>query len=518
MKTITKLVAGLLTVMLCFTMASCSFILGALGGNSSDETEENLASTYVAIDINPSVELTVGEDGIVVSVYGANEDGQVLLYEEEAEIVGKDIEAAVAHITELAKELGYLNDDNSDVSTTVFADTEAAAEAPKSKIDAKIVSSAEEMGLAVTINKEAAFALLSELEDLKALYPNDEAIQKLTPAKYKLAVSATNSGEITIEAAAKMSNKELIKKAHDAHKTLKSFATDSYLEARAKALAMFESSMGVLSDGVYTTIYAERAMKVITNPEYANTIHYGAMYQAYKTSARTYLSVLQIMKFADKYTNYELDEATVEEIKTALEITDDTVLRDSEGKITLGSVTRYCHRFIDKNEVSDEVKASVKEILGEAKDAAELVAIASETYAKELETLKTAVKTVVDAVTAAESTVLPLLPEDARVEFEACLEYLNATAAKLVEIMENGSTSDEIMLLASEAQAKADEVLEKIEKDLTDEEKARVEMLLKAVESQIKFLKNEFEGRLSGAEQDAKEHLENKRNDRHGKK
>ena len=513
-KEMKKLVAGLLISMLCFTMVSCDFIFGTSGGKENEPNENKPASSFVAIDINPSIELTVSEDGTVVSVYGANEDGQILLYEEEANIVNKDIEAAVAYITELANKLGYLNEDNSDVSTTVSAKTEAVAEALKSKIDAKIVASAEEMGLAVSINAETAFALLCELEELKNLYPDNTAIQNLTPDKYKLAISASNGGDITIEAAASMSNEALISEINKAHKTLEAYATDAYLEAKARAIAMFESSMGVISDGVYTKIYAERAASILANPSYINTIHYGAMYQAYKTSARTYLAVLEIMKFADEYTSYELDEATVADIKTALSIADDSQLRDENGKITLGSVSDFCNKFIDENDVSEDVKTSVKGILAEAKDAAELVVMASGAYEVELAALKNAIQSVINNVTTVSSTILPILPADAKAEFEACLADLNATSEKIADIMENGDTSDAVILLAAQAQKKADEVLEKIENDLTDAEKAKAEAILTAVESQVKTLTSEFEGRLSVAEAQAKQYIENKRQQR----
>ena len=524
-KTIKQLVAGLLIFMLCFAMASCNLIPDGNSENKNESSNENQpsgenenkpASSFVAIDINPSIELTVSDDGTVVSVYGANEDGKVLLYEESTEIIGKDIETAVAYITELAEKLGYLSEDNSDVSTTVSAYTEAAAEALKSKIDAKIISSAEGMGLAVTVNSETAFALLTELEDLKALYPDNTAIQSLTPDKYKLAVSAANGGEITIEAAAEMSNEALIAEINKAHNTLVSYATDAYLEAKARATAMFESSMGVLSDGIYTQIYTQRAGAIFTNPSYINTIHYGAMYQAYKTSARTYLSVLEIMKFADEYTNYRLDEATVADIRAALNLSDDSLLRDAEGNITLGSVTDFCNRFIDENDVSEEVKASVQEILSEAKDAAELVVMASDAYAIELNTLKTAVQNVITTVSSLSSTILPLLPTAARTEFEDCLAYLSATSEKLTAIIENGDTSDSVIMLANETQAMADEMLEKINADLTDAEKARAEELMTSVNAQISALTSEFENRLSIAEAQAKQYIESKRQERMG--
>lgn len=537
-KTLKLLTAWLLILTLCFTMASCDTILNLLdqetdndktNGSTNDDSGNNnadaddstsiegkTASAYVAIDINPSIELTVSDDNTVLSVYGSNEDGKVLLYEEEINIVGKDVEEAVDYITSLAEKMGYLTEDNSDINTTVSAATETLAEALKNKVDAQIISSAEKAGVEVTINTETAFAILSELEELKDLYPDSEAIQNLTPEKYRLAISAANGGGITIEAAAELLDEALIEEINKAHDTLEKYATDAYLEAKARAIALFESSMGIHLDGIYTQIYTERAGSIFSNLSYINTIHYGAMYQAYKTSARTYLSVLEIMKFADEYTNYQLSEDMVTEIKTTLSITDDTMLRDEDGNITLGSVTDFCNKFIDENEVSDEVKAEVREILAEVNDAAELVVIASEAYEADLSALKLAVQNVITTVSTVSSTILPLLPADAKAEFEQCLADLNATAEKLTEIMENGDTSDSIILLANEAQEKADEILEKINNDLTDGEKARAEEMKANIEEQIKTLTNEFEARLSAAEAQAKQYIENKRQERLG--
>lgn len=77
------------------------------------------ACSFVSLDINPEISLTIDENELVVSVYGENEDGQVLLYEESANIVGKDIESAIDKIVSLAIEYGYLDEENKVVGTTV---------------------------------------------------------------------------------------------------------------------------------------------------------------------------------------------------------------------------------------------------------------------------------------------------------------------------------------------------------------------------------------------------------------
>ena len=232
-KLFTKLTSLLLLISICFAFTACALTDGNDDGKGG---EAKISSTYVEIEINPSIELTVNEDGNVVSVYGANDDAKVLLYEEEDEIVGKKYEEAISHITEIAIELGYLSEDNPDFVTTVVSANAADAEGIKSKIDAKIVSTAEGLGLTVSADMETAFTLLAELERFKEENPDSAAIQALTPAKYKLALSAAENGEITAEAAAELSEQALIEEVKKAHSTMEAYATDAYLEAKARAL------------------------------------------------------------------------------------------------------------------------------------------------------------------------------------------------------------------------------------------------------------------------------------------
>ena len=100
MKNMKKWVAFLCVIALCCSLASCM-----LPSNNENKTTPNdsanttpptdqgnkndigEAATFVTLDINPSIELTVDANGIVVSVYGANEDGQILLYEEAEKII-----------------------------------------------------------------------------------------------------------------------------------------------------------------------------------------------------------------------------------------------------------------------------------------------------------------------------------------------------------------------------------------------------------------------------------------------
>ena len=516
-KLFTKLIALILTISLCFAFVSCTGT-GTTTDNNDDgknnNNETKISEAYVEIEINPSIELTVNEEGNVVSVFGTNDDAKVLLYEEDSKIVGKNYEEAISYITKLAIELGYLNEENSDFSTTVISANAADAESIKDKIDAKIVSTADGMGVTASLDLETAFSLLAELEEFKSENPNSAAIQALTPEKYKLAVSASKNGEITLEAAAELSDEALIEEVKKAHATIESYAVDSYLEAKARANALFESSMGVLYDGIYTTIYASRVPYILSNPAYLNTLHYGASYQAYKTSARTYAAVVEIMKFASDCTSLSIPEKSVNEIALALGITDTTPLKDKNGNVTLDSVILYCNEYMKTHEVSEELKAGANEAIDVAKDAAELVAISSDMYEQDLNALKTAIQGVITSGSTISSTILPFLPEDAKAEFEVCLADLDKTYDNLTKIIEEGDTSDSVVELSRESEEKAKAFLEKINADLTEEEKATAKTMEANLSTSIQNLTSEFNARLTAAEADAKKYLSDKRAER----
>lgn len=507
-----KILAGGLSLAMCISLAACTPPTNP-PDNPDDGTITETATTFVGIDINPSVEMTLDENGAVITVYGANEDGQILLYEEEAAIVGKSYEEAVDYITGLAVELGYLSAENPDVSTTVTSDS-ANVEEIKNKISSKITAKADTLGISVTVDSETAFEILRELDALKEKYPDNTAIQGLTPDKYKLAVRATEGGDITITAAAELDTAELIEKVKGAHATLEKYATEAYLVAKAKANAIFDTASGVFLDGVYTTVYAARVVKLLTNPSYVNTMHLGAMYQAYKTTERTYRAVESLIEFADEYTDLAIDSALVAQLADELGVEDSSVFEDENGNVTVKSVSAYCNKLIREGELSGELKDTVEDILDEAEDAAELVVMAGERFDSELNTLKSSIEQVINAVTTASGALISFLPAEAKAEFEACLADLNAAKVKLGEVIENGITEDEIEQLADEAEEKAEDVLERINADLTDEEKASVEASKSALQSSIQTLKDSFNGALESAENDAKSYIEDKKNER----
>ncbi|MBE5739990.1 MAG: hypothetical protein E7349_03925 [Clostridiales bacterium] len=111
-----------LTLAACmmFSFAACN--QGFVDDNKNNNNQATKGEySYLAIDINPSIELVV-KDLIVVEVKACNEDAAVLLSGED--FSGMTVEEVSQSIVELAEDLGYLTEENYDVKITVSADSE----------------------------------------------------------------------------------------------------------------------------------------------------------------------------------------------------------------------------------------------------------------------------------------------------------------------------------------------------------------------------------------------------------
>lgn len=67
---------------------------------------EAIPTARLTIDVNPSIELVIDQNNLVLSVSGLNDDGKIVIFDEE--IVGLDLSKALEKIIELETKLGYL--------------------------------------------------------------------------------------------------------------------------------------------------------------------------------------------------------------------------------------------------------------------------------------------------------------------------------------------------------------------------------------------------------------------------
>ncbi|MBR2611663.1 MAG: hypothetical protein IKC72_01220 [Clostridia bacterium] len=499
-----KLLAVIMILSLCLPFVACK--------TPTPEGEQGAAATtYIGIEINPSIEITADENGVVCTVYGANEDGAVLLYGEEEAIIGKSYEEAVAYITTLAHELGYLKD-GQEVKTTVSSDDENTDEQIREKLHTAIEGAATKLGVTVTTVETVAREILRGLEELKAQYPDNAKIQALTPGKYKMVLSASENGEITIEAAVELDNEALIQKINDVHAKVASAATTAYKHARAKAEMAYELALGVLLDGVYTGIYVDRAT---TDPVKAvNTFHYGAVYQAYKTSARTLCAIEDILEVAAEVQSYEVSSDIVNAIADELGVEDVSVFADEDGAITLASVIKATDNILDQNDFSDEIEDKVEDMIEEAETAAHLYTLSMAQYKTDLAALKLQIETSVANIKLASTPYQMFMTSDAKAKYEECLAYLEETVEKIHLLTEGALSAEEFDAMVDEAEERAEAMLEVIENDLSEEEKAKVEEKKAEIQGKMEELHKEFTDRLDAAEKQAREELARRHEER----
>lgn len=174
-------------------------IFGGCNLNAGDDL-----TGYVAVDINPSVEFITDADGIVTDVRAVNYDGEVVIADMALE--GKSIDVAVELLTETAEDTGYLNEQNTDVSITVAADSTGAEE--------KLTELAEKgVKKASNIAEIKADKIKAELEGKVNEFKgrNREKFDKLSVAKLKIIYSIMEYDEtFTVEEGVKMEMKDLI--------------------------------------------------------------------------------------------------------------------------------------------------------------------------------------------------------------------------------------------------------------------------------------------------------------------
>ncbi len=464
------------------------------------------AEGFVALDINPKIELTVDDDGYVISAYGANEDAQVLLYGEGG-IVGVKLEDAVEKITDLSVELGYINADNRVVSASVYAESDKTKSKLEGKIEASVDKSARKAGLTLTVNSEDLHSLIRELEAYKAQNPNSSDIQKLTASKYRLALSASEGGDITLEAAIKLDNEALIERINAAHKRAEQFATAAFKKARDEASRAYQMALEIAKDGVYLEYYTGKLLEGIAslNPNTITNFANATFFVAYDSAAKG----LRALEIAADYLDEDGYELTEAEVAAVLEIfglteADKAKLEGGDGRITLGSVEAYADRVI-KNTAKAQREAledKIDDLLDEAEDRIEvLVDAAIADYKPEVDSIIAAVKNAKDS-----------LPQITVTVSSPTIDALKAEVTELIAaydalIADGNLSEDDIEELVELFEDKADERRDALKALITPEEQAEIDAKIANIETKLTAEKAQFDKALADAEASAKAHL-----------
>ena len=122
-----RLMLGLFA--LVFIASACEFV------STNRDAEFNGEGYFLAIDINPSVEFIIDEEGIVVSVNLLNEDAEIVAA--ELDLIGLPYEEALALYLEAAVEAGYLDVDEVNI-ITITSDDEEFEEEVKEEVNEEL--------------------------------------------------------------------------------------------------------------------------------------------------------------------------------------------------------------------------------------------------------------------------------------------------------------------------------------------------------------------------------------------
>ncbi len=305
-----------ITVFISVVLIACNSAYSPL-----DHSEQ--AGYYVAIDVNPSVELVVDAKGNVVSAGGANRDAQVLLYQEDG-IVGVNVNVAVENIAELAVKYGYLQDEQT-VSVEV-AGEKKGAQALEKQIGARFVNSVKSFApeISVSVAKNPSLTLSEELEQLKAQYPDDEKIDSLNDVEYRLVKRVLeNDPTMSLEDALSLNFEQTLAKVKALHSGAIGKYGTAYKRLTDSANYTYDCAKQTLDDGLYVTYFANNAIKAVDIKDklsYAQRTMDALTYLAansYKLALEYYKSCFDFFRVEPVY---ELTAEEIDQIATAFNV------------------------------------------------------------------------------------------------------------------------------------------------------------------------------------------------------
>lgn len=336
----------LLAALLCMTMAIATLTTltacspsdpsnSTGGGTTPAVVSTDLAC--VNIDINPSIELIVDKDSKVISVRGANDDGVLLLFNEQT-VVGKPLDEALEIIIGYAAQYGFLTADNPVIGAIANSDNAELLTAVKQAINTSITAASTSTGLILSVDLDGAFSLYRRLSELKARFPQNQAIQSLTVNKLRLALSVSETTGISLEAAIELDESRLLELIAVADQKIEEYAIEEFNENKQTALSIYDKVSAIEIYAAYAEIYASRA------PEYLLTSYYGAAYQLYASAAAGFNALLEVGDVMREVMNYELDREIVEEIAEIFGLADIEPLSGTNGVVTIKSIEAYADK------------------------------------------------------------------------------------------------------------------------------------------------------------------------------
>lgn len=467
-------------------LSSCSFI------NNSQNKEK---VSYVNVNINPDLELIVDSDNKVVKVIGSNQDARVLLYG-EANLEGLDIEVAIDKIVDLSVEMGYLTEENHTVSTQVTSHKNSVSSDLLNKINTQISVSAGELDFEVKTTADHAFSLVREYQGFIEEHPTLE--NKLTIDEFNLALRASQTGEVTIDAAVTMDTQELITLINENTDKAINYTTEAFEQIRATQEAIYEKAETAVENLEFTKFYTGR---ILSHP---TTAYHGSLYQIYNLSYHTVNALIHTVEAVQSIGYYELDEAKVSEILTELDIQNVTVedLKGIDGKITIASVEEYLNKLFKNNEEYQVKKAQMVTKMNQVVASVKLeLGKVAEKYSEEIQTIVTECESII-------ASIKTIMPASLHAVIDAHLDaFVEIKTLVTTKVADHNLTLQDLEEIKETLKVKVQEVKVEIESDLTDEEKAELAQKIEKAKEALAVIKAKCDLEINKAEQSAKAYI-----------
>ena len=415
--------------------------------------------SFVAVDINPSVELILDNENRVASVYAANEDAEIMLYDANG-IIGEPIAKAAVNLANLAETYGYIKESGSVVSAVAVAESEAISQGIFAAFKNAFESGCESVKVNVVQNVDAVLG--AKLKKLKAEYPANADIQRLDIAQYRLICSAMASDtSLTVTDAAKMSTAQLVEIVEN---------------NRAK-------KKNILSRAMATTVSAAELVCEQTKSNLKNTVYikYGGL-EAVKYIAldNAYFAIMSLCRAKRNLAEFGITEESAREVALKLGIPMERVdefvadCKNSEGYITDETLSFAVNKWYRNADAS--LKTKMDEYMPE--------------FTEKLNEFSVQIDRVSSPVVDSVKSALDTLK--------------NATGIDLGFAFR---TYEELSLLALELKTKAEASERKIIESLTEEEKIQLEADIAKLDGRIQGAERTFESTVEKAKNEAEKAL-----------
>ena len=458
-----KIIGLAATGILVLALASC-------GGEKKDE------KAFVSLDINPDIELIVDSDRKVIDFYAANNDAKVMLHGED--LKGMTLDAAISEVAKLSIDLGYMDDDNKVLEYTISSNMSSKKIGMiESSINGSFDKEAKKANLDIKCKMEPSFTLERKLLDLKERYKENKDIQALTFEKYKLVLAAMATDfTLKLEDAVKMDEMELIQIIEDGRDEAYNYATKAYNEAMAYA----DKAYNVAKSAFTTTAYSSYYIKNYKT----HKVNYGMIYGTYQASHATLKGILKTSYLVESYSKKILSNEDVvklvEKMKEAKLIASNEMedLKDENGNITIDSINAYLDKKI-KNIEDPDLQSSLLELTAELNGLEKNIEALIESLATEHEGEIKAIATSLKGVVLALSSIgVALIPDDIKAIVDEYKNELNELSDVLSAGINGEMTLDNMKDYIKIIEEKENKVLNRINSDLTKEEKEELEAIL----------------------------------------